>query len=267
MDRRARYGPRMRHHSAMVPLPGRAFRGVRSPGVACLLLATLAAGQGVVKCVDAEGQRHLPGPPCTAGQRGAASSCPRPRRARTRAHGKPRRGGARDPRDAQALGAARARRAARDPAGGSTRGRDRSVALRGKDGTATSSDLPGPNVAWVRDDAGPVPAPQGAGRRPRATPAAAAAPRSRGAGRAEPASFVLPGRYCEHVFAEIGAADREERRLRGRRRRRAAAAPAASATSTSPAPAIRRCAPCSAASTAGSPTSSEPSCGDGVRPY
>ena len=62
----------------------------------------------------------------------------------------------------------------------------------------------GPNVAWVRDDKATVPAQARAARRghgPEPKPAAKGAQNRK---------FVLPGRYCEHVFAEIGAADREE---------------------------------------------------------
>ena len=71
----------------------------------------------------------------------------------------------------------------------------------------------GPNVAWVRDDTAPVPASKPAAQAPSTSPAPAAAP----AAAAKPSvqgaqnrKFVLPGRYCEHVFAEIGTADREE---------------------------------------------------------
>jgi hypothetical protein len=68
----------------------------------------------------------------------------------------------------------------------------------------------GPEVAWVRDDASPPP-----GAKPEApvptTPAAVPlAPAKAATQGAQNRKFVLPGRYCEHVFAEIGAADREE---------------------------------------------------------
>jgi len=82
----------------------------------------------------------------------------------------------------------------------------------------------GPNVAWVRVDATPPPAPK-----PQAAPpgAAAAAPAASVSIKgAQNRKFVLPGRYCEHVFAEIGPADREETLAAG-----AAPAPGADAPS------------------------------------
>jgi hypothetical protein len=56
----------------------------------------------------------------------------------------------------------------------------------------------GPEVAWVRDEAV---------ARPAAPPSAGADANTRGA---QNRRFVIAGRFCEHVFAEIGAADREE---------------------------------------------------------
>jgi hypothetical protein len=56
----------------------------------------------------------------------------------------------------------------------------------------------GSNVAWVRNEA----------------VVRAAAPAATGGNvatrGAQNRRFVIPGRFCEHVFAEIGAADREE---------------------------------------------------------
>jgi hypothetical protein len=65
----------------------------------------------------------------------------------------------------------------------------------------------GPNVAWVRDDTAPVTASKPAAPTSVAAPAGPAKPSTQGA---QNRKFVLPGRYCEHVLAEIGAADREE---------------------------------------------------------
>jgi hypothetical protein len=58
------------------------------------------------------------------------------------------------------------------------------------------------NVAWVREDGAPAPAAATA-------PAAPIASGNRTKG-AENRRFVIAGRYCENVFAEIGTADRQE---------------------------------------------------------
>ena len=63
----------------------------------------------------------------------------------------------------------------------------------------------GSNVVWVRNEAVRTPAPASAFTAPARNPAATS-PR---AARRIDASCIA-GRFCEHVFAEIGAADREE---------------------------------------------------------
>jgi hypothetical protein len=77
----------------------------------------------------------------------------------------------------------------------------------GKDGKAIMVGFAGPDVAWVRDDTSQVPAARPAAAAPPAASPATSKPSVQGA---QNRRFVLPGRYCEHVFAEIGAADREE---------------------------------------------------------
>jgi hypothetical protein len=77
---------------------------------------------------------------------------------------------------------------------------------RGK--TAILVGFAGPEVAWVRDDSSPGPATKAAAPAP--APPATLPPARSAAQGAQNRKFVLPGRYCEHVFAELGAADREE---------------------------------------------------------
>jgi hypothetical protein len=173
-------------------------------GSACLFLAfaTLASGQGVVKCIDAEGNITYQDSPCTGGQKGRPVELPKaetredtsaweaaanggkvtvgmPKRWVLRARGAPaeiRPGGARD--DATEVWR---------------------YVLR--DG-AMMVGFAGPNVAWVRDESLSRP---GSAATPAPAAAATGAPRG-----AQNRRFVIAGRYCEHVFAEIGAADREE---------------------------------------------------------
>ena len=80
----------------------------------------------------------------------------------------------------------------------------------GKGSAAILVGFAGPNVAWVRDDTAAAPAPPPAATAAPAAPAASAAGSKPAMQGAQNRRFVLPGRYCEHVFAEIGAADREE---------------------------------------------------------
>lgn len=72
----------------------------------------------------------------------------------------------------------------------------------------------GEEVAWVRDDrtpAAPAPSPSpSATMAVPSTPSRAAAPDSESTRGPQNRRFVIAGRYCEHVFAEIGVADREE---------------------------------------------------------
>ena len=79
----------------------------------------------------------------------------------------------------------------------------------GKDGT-TLVGFAGPNVAWVRDD-GAAPARPAPAATPAAAPAAAPAVAAAAAPivGAHNRRFVIAGRHCEHVFAEIGPADRQ----------------------------------------------------------
>ncbi len=179
----------------------------RWAGVACLLLAAAAHAQGsVVKCVDTDGNVTYQDSPCTSGQAGRQVALPK---AETREDTSAWEAAAREARVVKGMPKRWVLRARGTPAEitpGSAR-EDATEIWRyaGKDG-AQLVGFAGPNVAWVRDAspggaAGAAPAP--------AATAGAAAPPSPLQG-AQNRRFVIAGRYCEHVFAEIGAADRQE---------------------------------------------------------
>ena len=172
-----------------------------------LAVATAAASaQSIVRCVDAAGNVTYQDAPCTKGEAGRNVELPK---AETREDTTAWEEAARSARVVRGMPkrwVLRSRGAPQEirPAGARE---DASEVWRyaGKDGTAMIVGFAGPNVAWVRDEKDPVPASKPAGP----AVAAASTPRSSVQG-AQNRKFVLPGRYCEHVFAEIGAADREE---------------------------------------------------------
>jgi len=171
-------------------------------GAACLLLAVAAHAQSVVKCVDADGNVTYQDSPCTAGQAGRQVALPK---AETIEDTSAWEAAARETRIVKGMPKRWVLRARGTPAEispGSAR-EDATEIWRyaGKDG-ALVVGFAGPNVAWVR---GAPPA--GADG---AAPVAAAT--TTGAGALQGAHnrrFVIAGRYCEHVFAEIGVADRQ----------------------------------------------------------
>jgi hypothetical protein len=172
-----------------------------------LAAATAAASaQSIVKCVDGAGNVTYQDAPCTKGEAGRNVELPK---AETREDTTPWEEAARSARVVRGMPkrwVLRSRGAPQEirPAGARE---DASEVWRyaGKDGTAMIVGFAGPSVAWVRDEKDPLPASKPA------APAVAAAstPRSSVQG-AQNRKFVLPGRYCEHVFAEIGAPNREE---------------------------------------------------------
>ena len=209
-------------------------------------------GQGsLLKCVDASGNITYQDSLCTPGQAGRAIELPKAE--------------AREDTCAWEAAARDARVIAGMPKRWVLRSRGAPIEIRPASAREDATEIwrypvkdgallvgfAGSNVAWVREDT------------PFARPAAAPAPpparnvaTTRGA---QNRRFVIAGRFCEHVFAEIGAADREEPVLAADRR---AAMPTGrqALRTTSRRPAILRCAPCSAASAARSPTSSGPWC-------
>lgn len=189
---------------------------VHFPGVAmCAALASAAivalpaapaasAQASVVKCIDADGNVTYQDSPCTGGQAGRAVALPK---AETREDTSAWEAAARDARVVKGMPKRWVLKARGTPAEirpGAPR-EDVSEVWRyaGKDGT-TLVGFAGPNVAWVRDDGSPPTRPA-----PAAPPALAAAAAAAPIVGAHNRRFVIAGRYCEHVFAEIGPADRQ----------------------------------------------------------
>ncbi|MFO1323887.1 MAG: DUF4124 domain-containing protein [Burkholderiales bacterium] len=171
-------------------------------GIALLVAATVAAGQGsVVKCVDADGNVTYQDAPCTRGQAGRSVELPK---AETREDTGAWEAAARDAQVVRGMPKRWVLRSRGTPAEiRPATAREEATEVwryQAKDG-ALLVGFAGSNVAWVRDEAAP--------RTPVAAKSAgtAAGAPTRGA---QNRRFVIAGRYCEHVFAEIGAADREE---------------------------------------------------------
>ncbi len=167
--------------------------------------------QGVVKCVDGDGNVTYQDSNCTGGQAGRAVTLPKA-----------------ESRDGSTLwesAANEARVVVGMPKRWVLRARGSPVEIRRakasdnateiwryapRDGATLLVGFVGSDVAWMHDDA--------AGRE-----SASATPSVPAAGGAENTvanaatrgaqnrRFVIAGRYCEHVFAEIGAADRQEK--------------------------------------------------------
>lgn len=170
-------------------------------GIVMGLFATVAAGQAsVVKCVDADGNVTYQDAPCTRGQAGRSVELPK---AETHEDTSAWEAAARDAQVVRGMPKRWVLRSRGSPAEirAATAREEATEVWRYpmKDGSVLVG-FAGSNVAWVRDEAAP--------RTPVAAKAAApAATSTRGA---QNRRFVIAGRYCEHVFAEIGAADREE---------------------------------------------------------
>jgi hypothetical protein len=168
---------------------------------ACTALAccSVAAAQGLVKCVDADGNVTYQDSPCAPGQAGRTVELPK---AETKEDTSAWEAAARDARVIQGMPkrwVLRARGAPVEIRPGSAKEEATEVwRYATRDGSYLVG-FAGPNVAWTREDAGS-----------RAGPARAAAVSGNETRGAQNRRFVLAGRYCEHVFAEIGPADREE---------------------------------------------------------
>jgi hypothetical protein len=180
--------------------------------VAMLLgLAVPAASQGVVKCVDGDGNVTYQDSNCTGGQAGRPVTLPKAE--------------SRDEASLWEAAANNARVVVGMPKRWVLRARGTPVEIRAgtardnatevwryapREGSTLMVGFAGSNVAWLRDD--------GAGRDGATASASSGAATSAPAGAVTDASirgaqnrrFVIAGRYCEHVFAEIGNADRQE---------------------------------------------------------
>jgi len=164
----------------------------------------------VVKCIDADGNVTYQDSPCTAGRAGRPLDLPK---AETREDTSAWEAAAKDARVIRGMPkrwVLKSRGSPLEIRPGAPR-EDASEVWRysSKEGVLLVG-FTGPNVGWVREDAVPrasAPAPAAATAATAATGAATRGAQNR--------RFVIEGRYCEHVFAEIGAADREEARAAG----------------------------------------------------
>jgi len=168
--------------------------------LALIVLATTALSQGsVTKCIDADGNVTYQDSPCAPGQAGRSVDLPK---AETREDTGAWEAAAREARIVPGMPKRWVLRSRGAPAE-IRPAREREVATEvwrysTKNGMLLVG-FSGPNVGWVHDgDAAPAPAP------------AAAVVAVDATHRAQNRRFVIAGRECEHVFAEIGASDRQE---------------------------------------------------------
>jgi len=169
--------------------------------VVLLGLAAPAAAQGVVKCVDGDGNVTYQNSACTGGQAGRAVTLPKAE--------------SRDESSVWEAAAKDARVVAGMPKRWVLRSRGTPVEIRPgtardnatevwryapRQGVTLLVGFAGSDVAWLRDEGA-------AAASPSPPPGATADSSARGA---QNRRFVIAGRYCEHVFAEIGNADRQE---------------------------------------------------------
>jgi hypothetical protein len=179
----------------------------RLAAAACLAWATTAAAQSVVKCIDADGNVTYQDSPCTAGRAGRPVDLPK---AETLEDTRAWEAAAREARIIRGMPkrwVLKSRGSPLEIRPGAPR-EDATEVWRyaSKEGVMLVG-FAGPNVGWVREEVTPRTAGTPAPTMPPAAGGATANPAARGA---QNRRFVIEGRYCEHVFAEIGSADREE---------------------------------------------------------
>jgi hypothetical protein len=173
--------------------------------------AVAAPAQSVVRCVDGQGNVTYQDAPCLKGESARSVDLPK---AETREDTSAWEEAARSGRIVRGMPKRWVLRAKgapyeiRPPTAREDASEVWRYADRGKN--AIIVGFAGPDVAWVRDDASPAPAAKPAAPVPTTSAAVQPAPAKPATQGPQNRKFVLPGRYCEHVFAEIGAADREE---------------------------------------------------------
>jgi len=168
--------------------------------LALLASAGCVLAQSVIKCVDADGNITYQDSACTGGQAGRAIALPK---AESRDDAAAWEAAAKDAKVVPGMPkrwVLRARGAPIEIRPGKASDNATEVWRYGTRDGVTLIGFAGSNVAWQRDE--PLPAavrPAGATASGEAT---TRGPQNR--------RFVIAGRYCEHVFAEIGSADRQE---------------------------------------------------------
>ncbi|MEO6565341.1 MAG: DUF4124 domain-containing protein [Casimicrobiaceae bacterium] len=159
-----------------------------------------ALAQSVVKCVDAAGNITYQDSACTGGQAGRAIALPK---AESRDDAAAWEAAARDAKVVAGMPkrwVLQARGAPIEIRPGKATDNATEVWRYGTREGVTLIGFAGSNVAWQREEA--LPAAIGA-----VGAKASGEPTTRGP---QNRRFVIRGRYCEHVFAEIGSADRQE---------------------------------------------------------
>lgn len=171
--------------------------------------ASSLAAQPVVKCLDAAGNVTYQNAPCEKGQAARPIEMPKAENRDDTSAWEAAVSGGKVVRGMPKRWVLRSRGApAEIRRGGPREGASEVWRYGGTDNAALLVGFQGEEVVWVRDDArpaAPVP-PPAAG----SATSQAAAPGSGSTRGPQNRRFVIPGRYCEHVFAEIGVADREE---------------------------------------------------------
>ncbi len=168
--------------------------------VGIVLALDASAQSSVIKCIDVDGNTTYQDAPCEPGQAGHDLAVPKAGEGDPSSQWET---AAREHRVIRGMPkrwVLRARGAPEEIRPGSARDQAteiwRYAAARGN---VTLVGFAGPDVSWIREDvavASLAPPPPPAG--------------DAGARGAHNRRFVIKGRYCEHVFAEIGIADRQE---------------------------------------------------------
>ena len=183
----------------------RAQCGVVAAALACAL-AGGAAAQSVVKCIDADGNVTYQDSPCERGRSGRTVELPK---AETVEDTRAWEAAAKDARVVRGMPkrwVLKSRGAPLEIRPGAPRDDATEVwRYSSKEGVLLVG-FTGPNVGWVREE---VVARAAATGTPVAVAPAVPADAAAAIRGAQNRRFVLEGRYCEHVFAEIGKADRE----------------------------------------------------------
>lgn len=182
--------------------PAQAVGRVVAAALFALAGAVSPAAATLVKCTDVNGNITYQDVPCEQGQAGRPVPLPQ---AESRDDASAWEAAARDARVIKGMPKRWVLRARGTPAEirpASTREQASEVwRYTGREG-ATIIGFAGSDVAWVREDSG--------GKDSGPEPRNAALPAEAGAKGAHNRRFVIAGRHCEHVFAEIGPPDRQE---------------------------------------------------------
>lgn len=165
------------------------------------------AGAEVIRCLDAAGNITYQDVPCEPGQAARSVTLPP---AESRDSASAWEAAARDARVIKGMPKRWVIRARGTPVeirpGTASEAATEIWRYAGRDG-ALVVGFAGPDVAWVRDDGARKGEPAEVARKSEPVPATPVPETTRGP---QNRRFVIVGRYCEHVVAEIGSPDRQE---------------------------------------------------------